>query len=281
MQAQIDAIEASLEGSRANILTRIRKDFEAAQRREALLATAYAAQTRLLSGKAEETAHYNLLKRDVDASRLLYETCCSGSRKPASPSALRANNIRIVDAAETPRTPYKPDVRSAVMSDCCLGWSSASASPSSASGPIARCRIRATSSYYLGLPELGVVPVGDADHRADRPRRRCRALGSGEAPDAPERPRARVEMISWRQKTSLLAESFRTTLTSILFSRRNGERPRVLVLTSASPKEGKTTVVSNLRIALAEINQRVLVIDADMRRPRGCISVFNVDNSSG
>ena len=75
-------------------------------------------------------------------------------------------------------------------------------------------------------------------------------------------------MISWRQKTSLLAESFRTTLTSILFSGTNGERPRVLVLTSASPKEGKTTVVSNLGIALAEINQRVLVIDADMRRPR-------------
>jgi capsular exopolysaccharide synthesis family protein len=87
-------------------------------------------------------------------------------------------------------------------------------------------------------------------------------------------------MISFRQKTSLLAESFRTTLTSILFSRKNGERPRVLVLTSASPKEGKTTVVSNLSIAVAEINQRVLVIDADMRRPR-LHGVFNVDNKLG
>jgi capsular exopolysaccharide synthesis family protein len=54
----------------------------------------------------------------------------------------------------------------------------------------------------------------------------------------------------------------------------------VLVLTSASPKEGKTTVVSNLSIALAEINQRVLVIDGDMRRPR-LHAVFNVENHRG
>src|SRR4029077_15849601 len=91
----------------------------------------------------------------------------------------------------------------------------------------------------------------------------------------------RVEMISWRQKNSLLAESFRTTLTSILFSRRTAaERPRVLVLTSASPKEGKTTVTCNLAISLAEINHRVLVIDADMRRPR-LHSVFQVANEHG
>ena len=54
----------------------------------------------------------------------------------------------------------------------------------------------------------------------------------------------------------------------------------MLVLTSASPKEGKTTVVSNLSIALAEINQRVLLIDADMRRPR-LHTVFDVENDRG
>jgi succinoglycan biosynthesis transport protein ExoP len=74
VQAQITAIESSLGESRGNILTRLQKDFEGAQRREALLATAYATQAHLLSGKAEETAHYNLLKRDVDATRTLYDS---------------------------------------------------------------------------------------------------------------------------------------------------------------------------------------------------------------
>src|SRR6266516_2601203 len=89
-----------------------------------------------------------------------------------------------------------------------------------------------------------------------------------------------MEMVSFQQKASLLAESYRTTLTSILFSRQHGDRPRVLVFTSASPKEGKTTVVCNLGISLAEINQRVLLIDGDMRRPR-IHTVFDVDNKHG
>jgi capsular exopolysaccharide synthesis family protein len=89
-----------------------------------------------------------------------------------------------------------------------------------------------------------------------------------------------MELVSWNQKSSLLAESFRTTITSILFSGQDGDRPRVLVLTSASPKEGKTTTVCNLAITLAEINHRVLIIDGDMRRPR-LHSVFGIDNDRG
>jgi receptor protein-tyrosine kinase len=100
-----------------------------------------------------------------------------------------------------------------------------------------------------------------------------RASSNGEAVED------RVETISWRQKSSFLAESFRTTLTSILFS-RSGDRPRILVLTSASPQEGKTTVVSNLGISLAEINRTVLLIDGDMRRPR-LHSVFDIENDRG
>jgi capsular exopolysaccharide synthesis family protein len=79
---------------------------------------------------------------------------------------------------------------------------------------------------------------------------------------------------------SLIAECFRATLTSILFAGGADNRPRVLVVTSASPGEGKTTVASNLAIALAEINRRVLLIDADMRKPR-LHKVFGVSNLSG
>jgi succinoglycan biosynthesis transport protein ExoP len=74
--------------------------------------------------------------------------------------------------------------------------------------------------------------------------------------------------VMWNKKFSLVAEAFRTTLTSLLFSGHNGSQPRLIVLTSANPSEGKTTVTINLAIALAEINRRVLLIDADMRRPR-------------
>jgi capsular exopolysaccharide synthesis family protein len=78
----------------------------------------------------------------------------------------------------------------------------------------------------------------------------------------------------------MFAESFRSTLVSILFSGENGSRARVLVLTSSSPGEGKSTISTNLAIAIAEVGQRVLLIDGDMRRPR-LHDIFGVPNSPG
>ncbi len=78
----------------------------------------------------------------------------------------------------------------------------------------------------------------------------------------------------------MIAEAFRAVVTSLMFGGENGERPRVLVCTSAAPGEGKTTVVSNLAIALAEIRQRVLIIDADLRKPR-MHDIFKLPNQRG
>jgi succinoglycan biosynthesis transport protein ExoP len=90
----------------------------------------------------------------------------------------------------------------------------------------------------------------------------------------------RVELVTWLRDSSLLAECFRAVLTSILFTGVNGHRPKVIVLASSSPAEGKTTVASNLAIALAEISRRVLLIDGDLRRPR-LHQLFDVDNDYG
>ncbi len=272
VQAQIDAAKAASETAKRNILTRIRKDFDAAKRREALLVAAYASQAHVVSGQAEETARYALLKRDVDASRQMYDTLQQRLKEASIAAAMRANNIRVVDKADTPGSPYKPNVRQRATVGllfglvCGIGFA------------VLRERADRTLqdpgdiTYYLGLPELGVVPSGDLlDGGRGRKALPVHRGGPGGH---------HFELISWRQNQSLLAESFRTTLTSILFWYRNGQRPRVLVLTSASPKEGKTTVVSNLGIALAEIKQRVLVIDADMRKPR-LHKVFDIENTHG
>jgi capsular exopolysaccharide synthesis family protein len=277
LQAQITAIEESLEGTRANIMTRIRKEFEAAQRRERLLQTTHDAQARLLSTKAEEIAHYTLLKREVEATRTMYESLLQRLKEASIASALRASNVRIVDLAPVPGAPYQPNVRQRVTMGLLAGLIAGIA--------FAVFRERANRTlqdpgditYYLGLPELGVLPVGEVDDwQRSKPalgRRIEPANGNGNGNGS-------IELISWTQRQSLLAESFRTTLTSILFSRRHEAAPQVLVLTSASPKEGKTTVVSNLSIAVAEIKSRVLVIDADLRRPRQH-RLFNVPNQYG
>jgi receptor protein-tyrosine kinase len=77
-----------------------------------------------------------------------------------------------------------------------------------------------------------------------------------------------TELATSNQKPSLVAESFRATLASVLFSQANGSQIQVIAITSSNPSEGKTTIASNLGIALAEIGRRVVIVDADMRKPR-------------
>jgi len=284
VQAQITLLTDTLQKERANILTRIKNEYEAAQHREQLINAAYLAQAKLVADQSEKTTHYGILKRDVDTNRTLYETMLQRLKEASIASALRASNIRVVDPAESPGVPYKPDVyrfiTMGLLSGICLGVG------------LVVLRERADRTlhdpgdiaFYLNLPELGVIPTASLDltqrsRRLSTPpgRLATTTLDLANQSDSEVLLDDRVELVTWVRKKSLISESFRTTLTSILFSAQDGERPKVLVLTSASPKEGKTTVVSNLGIALAEISPRVLIVDADLRRPR-MHNVFEVDN---
>ena len=288
VQAQITVIQAALVKERANILTRIKNEYDSALHREQLITAAYNAQVKLVSDQAEKNTHYQILKREADTTRDLYQTMLQRMKEASVASALRASNIRVVDPAEAPSVPYKPNVyrfiTMGLLSGICLGVG------------LVVLRERADRTlhdpgdiaYYLHLPELGVVPTASLDltqrgMRLSTPVRHAATTTLDLASKGSETEVLlddRVELVTWMRKKSLISESFRTTLTSILFSAHGGERPRILVLTSASPKEGKTTVVSNLAIALAEINHKVLVIDADLRRPR-LHNVFEVDNTQG
>jgi capsular exopolysaccharide synthesis family protein len=81
-------------------------------------------------------------------------------------------------------------------------------------------------------------------------------------------------------RTSIFSESVRATLTSLLFAGGATDAPKIFVITSSLPGEGKTTVVSNLGAALAEIDGKVLLIDADFRGPQ-LHKIFSLDNSRG
>jgi capsular exopolysaccharide synthesis family protein len=289
LDVQIEEIGKILAAERKSILERIRHDFDEASRREALLQQDYDTQARLVTADGEKSVQYNILKREVDSNRQLYDAMLQRVKESSIASAMRASNIRVVDAASTPRTPYKPSLKIngglGLLAGLLLGIAFV----------IIREREDRTlqepgeAPFWLNVPELGIIPsalergrLSNSYYSSKRvveakPSLSLAVLAEGEpAPASPEQ----IELVTWQRKASMIAEAFRVVLTSLLFTGNNGSRPRVLVLTSAGPREGKSTVASNLAIALAEIKQKVLLIDADLRKPRQH-EIFHVPNERG
>ncbi len=276
LQAQISELEGACAKERANILKRISNDYEAARRRESLLSQASAAQAQVVAEQSSKTIHYNTLKHEVDSNRQLYETLLEKAKQASLASAMRASNVLVIDPATPPLLPYRPNL---LMN---LGLGLSGGMLFGMAFVLLRERldrsIRAPgdAQTYLNLPELGVIPLL-ATHQISNKRHTPSALLAG--PTDTELSSC-VELATWRRRPSVVAESFRATLTSILSTNQDGDHPQVVVLTSLRPGDGKTTVASNLSIAVAEIGRKVLLIDGDLRHPR-LHKIFAVPNGRG
>jgi capsular exopolysaccharide synthesis family protein len=289
VQAQIAKVAEAIERERSRALERVRGEYQTALRRERLLDADYRRQSAFVSEQGQKAIQYNILQGEVETTRQLYDSLLQKVKQAGVAAAIRASNVRLVDPAQPPRLPCRPRHLVHAAVGLLLGLFGG------VLGVLVSEQIDRTikqpgdSMLYLHLPELGIIP--DLKNAEAARLERAGALGQPGAGNAAARAGAgplkavaeagaAVELVAWRDKPSLCAESFRATLTSILFAGGEGRRPRVLVVTSPNPGEGKTTVISNLAVSLAEIHRRVLLIDADLRRPR-VHQVFGMPNRFG
>ncbi|MCL4841079.1 MAG: polysaccharide biosynthesis tyrosine autokinase [Bryobacteraceae bacterium] len=278
VNAQITSLEKSLASEREQILRRIRNEYEEAMRKERLLQADYDKQTRLVTVLGEKAIQYNILKREVETNRQLYESMLQRVKEAGLASALKASNVRIVDPAKAPERPYKPRLPLNALLGLLAGGFLAVAFVVTTEKADRALREPSDVPFYLGVRELGVVP--SASLLEEKKGRKLLGEESQSLVLTQVGLGEKLELVTVQRRLSALAESFRAALTSIMFSGNGSGPPRMIVVTSPNPSEGKTTVATNLAVAMAETGQKVLLIDGDTRRPR-IHGIFEIENTAG
>lgn len=253
---QLKEIDAQVLAEMKKIASKVHGQYTTAMRRENMLRDALEKQKQEANKLNESAIQYTLLKRDVDSYRQLYEGLLQKMKEASVSAGLKSNNFRIVDSAHPPTGPIEPNVPRNLMFAIVLGLASGVGLAFLLEGLDNTVRTTEQAQAISGLPSLGMIPLGSKSAREGPNPKRLVIATSKEA----------VELVTQVRPQSQMAESYRALRTSLLLSNL-GAPPKVIMVTSALPQEGKTTTSINTAVVLAQKGVRVLLIDADLRRP--------------
>ncbi len=256
LNSQLKEVDAEIQTEIRKVAARLRGDYLAAVQRESMLRTALEQQKQEANKLNESAIEYSLLKRDVDANRTLSEGLLERLKEAGVTAGLRSNNFRIVDVARVPTSPSGPNLLKNLGFALALGFSTGIGLAFLLESMDNTVRTPEQAQIISALPSLGMIPLGSRSTREMGGNQKLALASSKEA----------VELVTQSRPRSQMAESYRALRTSLLLTFAGGP-PTVILITSALPEEGKTTTSVNCAIVLAQKGTRVLLIDADLRRP--------------
>lgn len=257
IDAQIATVQKAYSAEITSVVARIKNDYEAALRQENLLKQNYAAQSGRVGSEAGKSAQYASLKREVDMQRQSYQNLLVQQNQVGLSSSVPVNPILVREAAAPADVPYTPLPVLNISLGTLFGGVIAGAFAFLRERMDRSIKSPGISRRMFNAPELGVIPnmAQTVNGRA------AKAALNGASHDPA------TALATWQNRPAFIAESFRGTLASILRNQASDKTQKIILVTSAGPAEGKTTVVQNLGIALAETGRRVLLVDGDFRRP--------------
>ena len=275
---QITELENQIDEMRgrksATILTNLETNYRQTLTREQALRKSFEQQRSETLTQNEAAINYRIIQQEIETNKGLLANLLQRSKENDVVMAGKPNNISIVDYAISPDSPIGPNRLRTVLVALFLSFGLGIGLALFLEYLDDTVHSTDDCERFLHLPALAVIPaVGGST-------RRRRMLGSSVALQKRNGNSAVTpELLINVDGRSPLAESYRHLRTSILLSTA-GRAPRSLLVTSSLPGEGKTTTAVNTAISLAQTGASVVIIDADMRRPR-LRSIFNLTERAG
>ncbi len=256
LQSRIAEVQAKIDEELDNIRRSIRASYEAASAQEGMLQAKLSESKSNVLGVQDRSIQYNILKREVDTNRQLYEGLLQRLKEVGVAGGIGVNNIAVVDKAEVPDTPFKPNIKLNALIAIFLGLFGGVGLAFLFEHLDDSVKQPDDIEKQLGLPVLGIIPMvkGMDDER-------------------------NLVFEELQDSRSGFAEAYRSVRTALQFATPEG-MPRVLMVTSPSMGEGKSTTALALAINMAQAGSKVLLIDADLRKA-SLHKRLNLDNTIG
>ena len=263
LKNQMEAIQKRLNVEISKSIASIKNEYESNLRRESLLRVAFEQQKAKALGVQQNAIQYNILKREADTNKEIYKNLLMRMKEVGVAASLNPSNIQLIDQAEVPRAPIRPNRQRSLLMAIVAGLFVGMGLAFFLDYLDNTVKTPEDIEQMIRLPSFGMVPEISHEKRKRVDRRSSHP----------------VELITFRHPKSMLSEAYRSIRTSILLS-ISEKPPKTIVFSSPNPGEGKTTTLINTAIALSQLGAQVIIIDADMRKPR-VHEVFGQGNGTG
>jgi succinoglycan biosynthesis transport protein ExoP len=269
MRARMDALHDQLRAAGAQAREQLRAAFEAAQAKELGLRTNFGQLSKVASAEDRGLVQLLILQREVETNQELYATLLQEAKQADLNSGVfRWTSVKLVDRAVAADIPSYPRTRRNIEFGLFFGLLVGVLACLLVERLDTRIHTPEDVAALLRLPTFGVVP----DFR------RLPANGNGGPPATTGSSNGR-DLVTLLHPASIVSEAYRSIRTNVLFS-SPGSPPKTILVTSSQAGEGKTVTTVNLAVSLALSGSRVLIVDADLRKP-GCHRQMRVVREPG